>query len=425
MSTPTPKTGQSLRPDSQTDRVDGSPLPERALPPPTIVYPLSEGLSGNWARIKQATSTAIALAGRGCEVHLLIGRDRGIGDDRARLRERLRATPGLRLHELPMLRGRRTWNGLFHLFALARILTLARRNGRTVLFVRHHKLASWLLRFRRLIGRPMIFEVHDLMFRVKLEKHGPSKSRSARRLRRLESRVYAGADGLISVSRGAADLVAEDFAPTVPVRVVPNGVDLAEFPRGPASRAGREVCYIGSIVPWKNVDLLVAAMGRLPDATLTVVGGGRGDRDAKRLAVVAREAGASDRVRLLGTLGPEAAKAYLYRARAAVIPLAGEGLFQQSTSPIKLFEYMASGTPVVASDLPALREILADGVNALLVPPDDPEALAQGLGRILDDEALARRLADRAWQDVRRYTWDARAGAIAAFASEIRQGGWD
>ncbi len=390
---------------------------------PAFVYPLSEGLSGNWPRIKQATSTAAALAGSGCKVHLVIGRQRRLEGVRLRLRDRLSRVPGLRLHEIPMLRGRWTWNGLFHVCALARIIYLARQRDRAVVYVRHIKLASWLLRFRRLIGRPLIFEVHDLMHRVKLEKHGQRKASSARRLRRLEGRVYAGADGLVCVSRGVAGQVAGDYAPRAPLRVVPNGVDLEEFPGRPTIARCREICYIGSIAPWKNVEVLVAALGHLTDAVLTVVGGGSGPADLERLAGVARESGAADRVRLLGPMGPEEAKEHLYRARVAAIPLAGVGHFQHSTSPIKLFEYMASGTPVVASDLPALREILTDGANALLVTPGDPVALAHGLRRVLDDEALAERLAGQATRDVLRYTWDARASAIAVFASEVLDAG--
>ena len=65
------------------------------------------------------------------------------------------------------------------------------------------------------------------------------------------------------------------------------------------------------------------------------------------------------------------------------------------TSPLKLFEYMAAGRPIVASDLPSIREVLRDGVNALLVPPGDPVAMAAAIARLLGDRALAARLAAR------------------------------
>jgi glycosyltransferase involved in cell wall biosynthesis len=77
-----------------------------------------------------------------------------------------------------------------------------------------------------------------------------------------------------------------------------------------------------------------------------------------------------------------------------------------------MFEYMAARVPIVASDLPALREVLRHDDNALLVPPGDPAGLAQGLTTVLADPALADRLATRARQDVARHTWQERAGRI-------------
>ncbi|HIC93395.1 MAG TPA: glycosyltransferase, partial [Anaerolineae bacterium] len=82
------------------------------------------------------------------------------------------------------------------------------------------------------------------------------------------------------------------------------------------------------------------------------------------------------------------------------------------TSPMKLFEYMAAGVPIVASDLPALREVLRHGENAWLVMPGDPEALAEGLAILLRDSALSARLSAQAQQDVKAYTWEARARRI-------------
>ena len=82
------------------------------------------------------------------------------------------------------------------------------------------------------------------------------------------------------------------------------------------------------------------------------------------------------------------------------------------TSPLKLFDYMAAGVPIVATDVPALREVLVDGENALLVPPGDPEALAGAIDWILGDPALAERLRRRAFAEVADYTWERRAERI-------------
>jgi glycosyltransferase involved in cell wall biosynthesis len=82
------------------------------------------------------------------------------------------------------------------------------------------------------------------------------------------------------------------------------------------------------------------------------------------------------------------------------------------TSPLKLFEYMAAGVPVVASDLPSLKEILRHDENAWLVAPGNPSALADGVKTLLLDRSRAKRLAVKARQDVKAYTWKDRAAQI-------------
>ena len=80
--------------------------------------------------------------------------------------------------------------------------------------------------------------------------------------------------------------------------------------------------------------------------------------------------------------------------------------------PLKLFEYMAAGVPILATDLPSIREVLRHGENAWLIPPGDPKALAEGIRHLLENPELARRLAERARGDVQKYTWKHRAETI-------------
>ncbi len=92
--------------------------------------------------------------------------------------------------------------------------------------------------------------------------------------------------------------------------------------------------------------------------------------------------------------------------------------FAYYASALKLFEYMAAGCVVLASDLPSTAEVVRDGETALLVPPDDVAATAAALCRLHDDPALRRRLAERARAAARHYTWEARARRIRQFIEE-------
>ncbi len=88
------------------------------------------------------------------------------------------------------------------------------------------------------------------------------------------------------------------------------------------------------------------------------------------------------------------------------------------TSPLKLFEYMAAGVPIVASDLPSLKEVLRHDENAWLVPPGEPSALAKGIRILLTDQKRAQRLAQKACEEVKGYTWETRAAQIVELIGE-------
>jgi glycosyltransferase involved in cell wall biosynthesis len=79
---------------------------------------------------------------------------------------------------------------------------------------------------------------------------------------------------------------------------------------------------------------------------------------------------------------------------------------------------MAARRPIVSSDLPSIREVLRDGVNALLVPPGDPVALSNAITRLFNDQALAARLAEAAFEQVPNYSWERRAERLDALLSE-------
>jgi len=88
-------------------------------------------------------------------------------------------------------------------------------------------------------------------------------------------------------------------------------------------------------------------------------------------------------------------------------------------SHTKLFEYMAAGAAIVASDVPTVRPPLKQMKNAVLVPPDDPEEMAMAIRRLMQDDDLADAIARQAAEDVRLYTWDRRASRIQTFISSV------
>jgi glycosyltransferase involved in cell wall biosynthesis len=160
-------------------------------------------------------------------------------------------------------------------------------------------------------------------------------------------------------------------------------------------------------------------MQHVEDAELVVVGGLPPEPDLERVKRLVQARGLEDRVRFTGFLPPPELPGEVVKADLFAIPLLDSETARLFTSPLKLFEAMASGRPIVASDLPSIREVLTHEKNALLVPPGDARALARAIDRLAKDAALSRALAGRAREDVGAFTWDARAAAIEDFVSGL------
>ncbi|MBI4230412.1 MAG: glycosyltransferase family 4 protein [Planctomycetes bacterium] len=211
---------------------------------------------------------------------------------------------------------------------------------------------------------------------------------------------------LVVVTRALADVHRNGGFPVGKIVVEPDGVDLSLFGEpGPVPAAG-PVVYAGSLAVWKGIGTLLEAARSLPEVPFDIVGGGAFDRLGWRLRGVPRN------VRFLRRVAHAAVPAILVRARALVLPNSGEGVSGPYTSPLKLFEYMAAGRPVVATDIPPLREVLRHGENAWIVPPNDPAAMTDGIRRVLDDRALAERISVCARAEVSRYAWEGRSRRI-------------
>jgi glycosyltransferase involved in cell wall biosynthesis len=250
------------------------------------------------------------------------------------------------------------------------------------------------------------------------EAHTTPRSRLSRRLHLWAVRQM---DRIVVISDGLRRWYLEHGLPPDRVLTARDAVSLRAF-EGLSRKEAREalgigpdtptVCYLGHLYPWKGVDVLLQAAPRLdPEVRIYVVGGMAPDLD--RIAEGARDL---PNVEVTGHLPPQQARRYLVACDLAVMPFTGRtAIAREHTSPLKLFEYMAAGCAIVASDLPSLREVLVDGHNAVLVPPDDPAALAAGITRVLRDHELTARIQRAARAEVEEHTWTRRAASVLDF----------
>lgn len=242
--------------------------------------------------------------------------------------------------------------------------------------------------------------------------------------RRWLGEVLARATGIVAISGGVLEDLRNLGLSEERATVEHDGVALdrhADVP--PRDRARDElglarnvptVVYAGSLLEWKGVDVLLGAAERLPGARFVVVGGGQ-----EEVARLRERHRALANVRFEGFQPPERVAQYLAAGDVAAVPnRSAPAISAKYTSPLKVFEAMASGVAIVASDLPSLRDVLEHDRTAWLVPPDDPDALARGLGTVLGDANLRIKLVTRARIAVTRHSWDARARRLLAWMGE-------
>lgn len=213
------------------------------------------------------------------------------------------------------------------------------------------------------------------------------------RRRNLE-RKLADADQLVTVCRYNEDWMRQHVGLTRPVHQVVCGVTVPERPWPRIS--GADVVTVGRLVPKKGFDVLLRAVAlarrQVPNVTLDIVGEGPCRAELEQLV---QELGLEDCVRLLGARPHQESLDRIAGASVFALPcrVADDG--DRDSMPVVVKEAMVREIPVVASDVVAVPEMLADGCG-VLVPPDDPEALAGELVRLLGDLEAARALGTRA-----------------------------
>ncbi len=176
------------------------------------------------------------------------------------------------------------------------------------------------------------------------------------------------------------------------------------------------VGYVGQLHTMsmsKGIDTLIEAIAKCADTPifLALVGGPPAMAEMLRQHWIALGL-PTERFLFLGRVEPSAVPLYLSAFDVCAMPFPWTAHFAYYASPLKLFEYMASGRAIVSSDLPAVAEVVRNGETALLYPPGDVAALAAALRRLYADPALRERIGTAAKQEAAQYSWQVRAERI-------------
>jgi glycosyltransferase involved in cell wall biosynthesis len=303
----------------------------------------------------------------------------------------------------------------YNAVALPKLLRRIPQVGAGFLYERHAFFnAAGAIAAQR-TGVPFVVEVNELA--------GYERVRDQKLVqvaKSFERFVFRHASLVVTVSDFLSDQVREMVGGRVPVVTIPNGVtrewiewtepgDQTEVLKAKFGLAGKRViCFVGALSAWHNFPLLLDALDRVrravPNTVLMVVGDGS-EREAIEAASLHR--GLREALCMVGSVSHADVRRYIALADAAVIPQSN-----QYRSPIKMFEYMGAGRPVVAPAVAPIESVIEDGRTGLLFN-SSVEALAEALTRVLTDAALARGLGEAARSKITaEYTWDVHARRI-------------
>ncbi len=376
-----------------------------------VAFVTDEVLPSTGADTIQFINALSALAARGVEVDLVLPVEPDATEPPEALRERLvahyGATCGFRvvpvraaLTDLPRVFTKLAAGALGSARALARQPDLV--HTRTLL----PSLAALA------VGRPLFFETYRPLTR---------QFAATRPVFRTLTRARAFG-GLVVHSNVARDAFVADGVAPDRVATLYNGFTSSLLDRAvpaPAARAqlgwteAPTLVYAGRLSLAKGLDLFIEAARRLPQTQLVFVGNAETD---EARAVQAATVGLPN-VRYTGFLSAQALDVAHQAADVLLIPPSRKPLEQDGTTvlPIKTFNYMAAGRAILAGDLVDARELLRDDDNAVLVAPDDVDALVAALGALLSDAPRRARLGASARAFAATLTWDHRAARLVEF----------
>ena len=225
----------------------------------------------------------------------------------------------------------------------------------------------------------------------------------------LKRSVIKRSRALTVVSQVMKKIVVEMGVSTDKVHVIPMGVDLAQrfTPDSTVRRRGDELLFVGRLVEKKGLRVLLEAMPTVlsehPATILTVAGTGPLERALRKMA---RQLNISHKVNFLGMVAQSELPALYRRATIAVFPFVVAKSGDQEGFGLVQVEAMGCECPVIASDLPAIHDIIEDGKNGKLVPSGNSQALSRTIDKLLFDHELRKKLAREGRKSVlRQFDW--------------------
>ncbi len=265
---------------------------------------------------------------------------------------------------------------------------------------------------KKVFNIPLILEINAPLYEERSRYHSIVLTKLAKWSQRY---TWNNADKVLPVTQVLADIVQAYGVSEQKIEVIHNGTDLFTFSSKKTVVANNKkltIGFVGFVREWHRLDYIIELLAQTGNEQLKLLIVGDGPA-LSALKEQAQQLGVVQRVEITGLVERHAIPVQLARIDIAIQPAVVE-----YASPLKLIEYLAMGLAIVAPDQPNIRELLTDKDNALLFEPNNPQACANAITRLINDPILMNNIAQQAQKTikVKRLTWDENAKQIIQLA---------
>lgn len=291
-------------------------------------------------------------------------------------------------------------NEIFYLKAVKWLLKTAGLQARDVIITRDPGFLPYLIFLKKTRGCQAYYQSHNFYADLKLRPE--LKQPNKRRYSIFERYILPHLDGIITLQKPQRELFEKYFS----VPVFTGYAGLQSIHRKKKSGLNyKKIAYIGSFQEFKGIETAVEVFSNLQqkDWKLCLIGG-RNEQEISYVRALADKYGITDRVEITGWLSYQGLKAYLGQISIGLLLLRNTFYNRYLTAPSKLFDYLSNGIPLIASDLPSIRDLVTDK-EALFVDPENRENATAALNKLIEDQELYQKMTEYCFTKAESYLW--------------------
>jgi len=255
-----------------------------------------------------------------------------------------------------------------------------------------------------------VFEVNGFPSVELLDRYSAIPSSTLHKFKELENHCLQECDAIICPSETIKHHIINRGINSNKIEIVPNGATPVTFSKKRVSPYGEYIVYFGALQPWQGITILLKAMQYLADmpSLKLVICSSHKEKHSRIYQKIARKLDVAEQIVWKHKTPKEELFQIIHHAKASIVPLTEcDRNLEQGCSPLKIFESMACQAPIIASDLPVVREILTPDLDAKLIRAERPAELARAIRLLIDYPDYGKQLATNAHQKfIENYTWE-------------------